>query len=728
QVSLTRDQLAEAELNEGSHSLTLTATDLWGQTGVAEATFITDTLDPAVTITTLSGDGLIDRSEISQPLVIAGSGEAGSTIEVTFGDLRWSDVIGQGGQWQFTVPPETLQAMGEGSYRATATVTDAAGNSGYASSGVEIYASDALPTLTLDPVTGDNAVSYKEGIYGITFTGTAAHLPSGTTIELTLDGRVWQGSTWQDQWQVQISDSELKTIKDGNYSITVSAADANGNSTSLSHDLLLITHYNSSIPKVTVNPVTLADAVQHDGETWYVLSGTMEAPLPLKSFSVQVDDTFHWNTAVIQADGSWRAEISAAELSEGGNNLMFGVLDGAGNWFEKAGYVTADLTTPVTDSGSEPVLAMDTPFGDGLLSRAEKKEVETLTGTTGTSGSGQTVTVSIGGKHHAATVSDDGHWSLSLTPVMMKTGFGKGQHDIVVTATDAAGHQAVMTTHFQVEACAPKAAAKHLSDSPPIHAEASHDQPLAGTTETDALFTVNAGEHQSQTLVTRQETRTHQPESTEAETSTQSGERLIAGGADGDVNPVSHSAAAERGDSQVTLAAVAQEGQETTAIQDSSSAGIAHVEAPNPATEAVSVFGSENSDDFTFSLTNLLTRPDNVAGHDTLPLNDTHDTLDFAQLGLKAENHEAIDLAAFSSYSVTPAQTDLPEPTHEALSVKSADGNVVTLSDTEGGVWHDAAPRALDGQPADLYPSGSVGHQGSLADILNQHNQLQHLA
>ncbi|WP_244557191.1 Ig-like domain-containing protein, partial [Pantoea deleyi] len=145
QVSLTREQLAEAELSEGSHSLTLIATDLWGRTGVAEATFITDTLDPAVTIKTLSGDGLIDRSEISQPLVIAGSGEAGSTIEVTFGDLRWSDVIGQGGQWQFTVPPETLQAMGEGSYRATATVTDAAGNSGYASSGVEIYASDALP-------------------------------------------------------------------------------------------------------------------------------------------------------------------------------------------------------------------------------------------------------------------------------------------------------------------------------------------------------------------------------------------------------------------------------------------------------------------------------------------------------------------------------------------------------------------------------------------------------
>ncbi|MGC0991952.1 hypothetical protein WKH43_23105, partial [Pantoea agglomerans] len=105
------------------------------------------------------------------------------------------------------------------------------------------------------------------------------------------------------QWQVQLSDSDVKTIKDGNYTIQVSATDLNGNSTSLSQNLLLITHYNSSNPKVTVNDITLADAVQHDGQTWYVISGTLEAPLPLKTFAVQVSDTFHWNYAVVEADG-----------------------------------------------------------------------------------------------------------------------------------------------------------------------------------------------------------------------------------------------------------------------------------------------------------------------------------------------------------------------------------------------------------------------------------------
>ncbi|WP_198511653.1 hypothetical protein, partial [Bacillus subtilis] len=80
---------------------------------------------------------------------------------------------------------------------AIAETTDEAGNKGYASAGVQIFATEALPQLTLDPITGDNAVSYQEGIYGIIFTGTAAHLPSGTPVELTLDGRTWQGSVYQ---------------------------------------------------------------------------------------------------------------------------------------------------------------------------------------------------------------------------------------------------------------------------------------------------------------------------------------------------------------------------------------------------------------------------------------------------------------------------------------------------------------------------------------------------
>ncbi|WP_267370630.1 MULTISPECIES: Ig-like domain-containing protein [unclassified Pantoea] len=734
-VSLSALQLADAELAEGNHTITVTATDRWGQSGTSEATFITDTQDPLVRIDPLAGDGVIDNQEINSALVIAGSSEAGSTIEVTFGALHWSGIVDQNGQWQFPVPAETLQGMEEGSYSVVAKATDEAGNSRSASAGVQIYASDALPQLTLDPVTGDNAVSYQEGMYGIIFSGTAAHLPSGTPVELILDGRTWQGSVYQDKWQVQLSDSDVRTIQDGNYLINVSATDQNGNSTSLSQDLLLITHYNSSNPKVTVNDITQANQTEHDGETWYVISGTLEAPLPLQTFAVQVDDTFHWNYAVIQPDGSWRAEISASELSQGGNSLSFGVLDGAGNWFEQGGYVTVDLTSPVSDNSGDPVPSVpdnptdggstppvvdhpgepapviDTPFGDGWLNRAEKKEGATLTGTTGVTGSGQTVTVMTGGKHRLAEVSDDGHWNLSLTPETMKKGFGHGQHDIVVTATDATGHTATITTTYQADACAPRIAFTHLTEGQKIDLNAgSLQQRISGTGEAGDIVTVSLGDHQWQTTVTSKGKWAVQPEALNTHTA-EPGEYMLTASirdAAGNVNHVSHVVELYTSDPQPALARA----MDSTSFHHNSDG---HSDTPE----------TQSGETPSPSLLNLLTHLDSVAGHDTLMPDGSHEALDFASLGLSVSNSGVIDLNAFSSNSVTLEQKEqlpLTGDTRELMTIKEAEGNPVTLSTTEGGVWSEDGQRNIEGHQYDLYHTPSASHEGSLADLLIQHN------
>jgi len=356
-VPLSTDDMYNAAFYQaqGDHTISVTITDVYGQTGTVTSTFAVDTQAPSVTINTLAGDGLIDATEINSPLVISGTGEAGSAVVVTFGTTTLSGTVDENGHWQFSVPAETLQSMDEGSYNVVAKVTDAAGNSDFDSTTVQIFATDALPELTIDPITGDNAVSYQEGIYGILFTGTAAHLPDGTPITLTIDGKTYGGSVGGEggEWQVQIGDDDVAAIKDGTYKVTVSATDENGNGTSASQDLLLITHYNSSNPTVTVNAVTLANAVQHDdGSTWYTLSGTAETPLPVKSFAIQSSEMMTWHDGVINADGSWSVEVNAEDLREGTSTLTFGVSDGAGNWFEQDINVPVDLTTPVDTSGS----------------------------------------------------------------------------------------------------------------------------------------------------------------------------------------------------------------------------------------------------------------------------------------------------------------------------------------------------------------------------------------
>ncbi|MCX2194998.1 hypothetical protein LD112_24115 [Pantoea agglomerans] len=58
----------------------------------------------------------------------------------------------------------------------------------------------------------------------------------------------------------------------------------------------------------------------------------------------------------------------------------------------------------------------------------------------------------------------------------------------------------------------------------------------------------------------------------------------------------------------------------------------------------------------------------------------------------------------------------------ESPTIKDADGNVVTLSNIEGGVWSEDGQRISNGQQYDLYHNASASHEGSLADILMQHN------
>ncbi|MEJ1266751.1 hypothetical protein WDV93_01400 [Pantoea ananatis] len=88
-----------------------------------------------------------------------------------------------------------------------------------------------------------------------------------------------------------------------------------------------------------------------------------------------------------------------------------------------------------------PDVSLTLPFGDGALNAAEAAQDQTLTGSTGISGEGQTVTVTISGFNNDlplnATVLPDGSWSLVLTPAQMAQ-IPNGSHVITVNATDIA--------------------------------------------------------------------------------------------------------------------------------------------------------------------------------------------------------------------------------------------------------------------------------------------------
>ncbi|MDK2378546.1 Ig-like domain-containing protein, partial [Serratia fonticola] len=78
----------------------------------------------------------------------------------------------------------------------------------------------------------------------------------------------------------------------------------------------------------------------------------------------------------------------------------------------------------------------------------------TLTGTTGITSPGQTVTVTLGGKTYTGTVDGSGHWSVTI-PAADLQALQDGTPALTVTVTDAAGNSNTLNTTVTVDETAP---------------------------------------------------------------------------------------------------------------------------------------------------------------------------------------------------------------------------------------------------------------------------------
>lgn len=345
--SLSPDPYALYLMGQGECTIVVTATDGWGQQASSSTPIVIDTRDPQITMDEISSDDVIDASEKGDDLLIGGSawGEEGRTVDVLFNDQTWHAVVSSSGTWNLTIPASALQGLDDGVYRVQANLSDAAGNSTSTAHNITLATSvDTLPSLAIDPISTDDAVSYREGIYGLEMWGTSSNLPFGTAVALELAGKTYYGNVGSDDiWRVMLSDSELAAITDGKYTFTFSATDPNGNSTSATRDVLLLSHYTSKIG-FTVDDVSAADVSVVDGQEYVTLGGTFADTFPINLISIRVDDYPNYS-ATLTEDHHWSITVPLAgsNVHNGLNNIYFGTSDGAGNWVEQVDQIHVDL-------------------------------------------------------------------------------------------------------------------------------------------------------------------------------------------------------------------------------------------------------------------------------------------------------------------------------------------------------------------------------------------------
>lgn len=144
-------------------------------TDAARATGADDTPPGAPTIDVVSGDDLIDGDDVTAPVAISGTAEAGARVRVGLGDAQQWTVADEDGRWQTTFDPAQIPA--DGAYRVSALATDAAGNAG--------PAADRGVVVDRTYCVDDSQPTYAAGAYDA---GTVAASDAGPSADAGANG------------------------------------------------------------------------------------------------------------------------------------------------------------------------------------------------------------------------------------------------------------------------------------------------------------------------------------------------------------------------------------------------------------------------------------------------------------------------------------------------------------------------------------------------------------
>ncbi|HGV4652253.1 TPA: Ig-like domain-containing protein, partial [Enterobacter cloacae] len=169
-----------AALSDGSVTVTASVSDKAGNPASVDHNLTVDVTVPEVTISTIAGDDVINIAEHAQAQIISGiatGAAAGDKVTVTIGGQSYTTVLDAAGNWSVGVPASVISGLSDGSVTVTASVTDAAGNTGTGTHSVTV--DTGLPSVNFNTISDDNVLNAVEKGQDLNVSGTSANLAEG---------------------------------------------------------------------------------------------------------------------------------------------------------------------------------------------------------------------------------------------------------------------------------------------------------------------------------------------------------------------------------------------------------------------------------------------------------------------------------------------------------------------------------------------------------------------
>ncbi|GGR53936.1 Ig-like domain-containing protein [Nocardioides luteus] len=387
------------ELGDGEHTVSAVQSDAAGNESPADSnTFVVDTATPDAPVITGPADGSTIGPDVQ---TVTGTAEPGATVNVTVDGTDYETQADESGAWTIDVgTPFT-----EGEHTATATQTDAAGNtSPAASSTFTVDASEDAPVIT-GPESGTTTDDSTPTIEG---TGTP-----GTTITVYDQDDNEIGTTTVDgdgTWSL-----DAPELADGTYTFVATQTDELGNVSPESNSVIVT--IDTTAPEAPVITSPEADSVTDDDTPTVTGTGEPGAEVEVSIDGVPV------GTTTVDETGTWSLELTEP-LADGGHTATAVQTDAAGN------VSPTSEPVPFTVDTAAPGAPVVTAPADGSTTADSTPTIS------GTGEPGATVEVTVDGEVVGeATVDADGNWELPLTEQL-----ADGEHTVSATQTDEAGN------------------------------------------------------------------------------------------------------------------------------------------------------------------------------------------------------------------------------------------------------------------------------------------------
>ncbi|WP_286986214.1 Ig-like domain-containing protein [Halomonas sp.] len=425
-----------------------------------------DTAAPAVPSITTASD---DVGDVTDPLAsgdstddatptLSGTAVAGSTVTILDGDtVLGTAVADDSGDWSYTPATD----LGEGSHSFTATATDAAGNTSDPSTAFDLSVDTSAPVVPAITTASDNVGNVSGPLSSGDSTDDATPTLTGTaeadsTVTI-YDGDTVLGTAEADgsgNWTFTPTDP----LAEGDYSLTVTATDAAGNTSEPSDAFELNVDTTSPGGSGGTDAPSLAIAEAADGINADELADGVQVAVSL-TIGTQTGDTVTLSvtdaddvtsevvytvTADDVATGSATVVIPSDALEDGSYSVDAVIADAAGNSSEPSAALdfNVDTTAP---GGPNNAIAFD----DELIGDAEATDISlsgqidadsTLSSIVISDGDSDTADITV--DPSAITVAGDG--TVSVTGLDLSA-LADGELTVTMTLEDAAGNSGTVT-------------------------------------------------------------------------------------------------------------------------------------------------------------------------------------------------------------------------------------------------------------------------------------------